>query len=238
MPPTTGLAALELPFRSRNLLIGGVLLLLLTVIGGFVAKSAGATGAELNVLVALSSIRVPALDAVALGIHYGFAPVAASALVAVICLVVLFPLRSPIRALAFGSITAVGWVSSEIGKFTVLRPRPPFSTVHALILERANDSFPSGHTSFVFSLVAAVLLVFFRPGTARRIALGFGVALVLLVAASRAYLGVHYPSDVVGSMLISTSALMIWLPLWNGWLEPRLLRSATLARLGGVRGVR
>jgi hypothetical protein len=48
--------------------------LILAVGGGFIAKSLGQSGRELNSLVTLSSVRAPVLDAIALGIQYGFEP--------------------------------------------------------------------------------------------------------------------------------------------------------------------
>lgn len=86
----------------------GLLLLLLTIAGGDGAKSFGQSGPELGPLVALSTIRVPTLDTVALGIHHAFEPLVNCVILAVICLGLLWPLRDPLRALAFGSITSVG----------------------------------------------------------------------------------------------------------------------------------
>ena len=206
-----------------------------TVGGGFIAKSSGQSSPELTILIALSRVRVPVLDAVALGIQYGFEPVVNCLILAVICLGLLWPLRDPVRALAFGSIASVGWVSSEIGKYSVLRARPPHSAVHALILETSKDSFPSGHTSFVFSLLCAVALVLVTPGVGRRIAIAAATIAVPVVAISRLYLGVHYPTDVAGSVLISAAALMVWLPIWNLRVEPVLLRSTMMRRLSGAK---
>jgi membrane-associated phospholipid phosphatase len=231
----SNLTPLGLPLRTWPVAAMGILLLLITIAGGFIAKSFGQSSPELNLLVTLSTIRVPALDAVALGIQHGFEPLVACVILAVICLGLLWPLRDPLRALAFGSIASVGWVSSEIGKYTVLRPRPPHSTVHALVRETSNDSFPSGHTSFVFSLVCAVVLVFVRPGVGRRIAIVAAAILVMVVATSRLYLGVHYPTDVAGSVLISAATLMVWLPIWNLRIEPLLLRSTLMKRLSAAK---
>lgn len=181
-------------------------------------------------------MRTPVMDTIALGIQYGFEPLVNCAILAVICVGLLWPLRDPLKALAFGSIASVGWVSSEIGKYTVLRPRPPHSTVHALVLETSNDSFPSGHTSFVFSIVCAIILVLLKPGVGRRIAMAAGAIVVVLVATSRLYLGVHYPTDVAGSVMIGAAAMMVWLPLWNLRVEPLLIRSTFLASLGPAQG--
>lgn len=228
----SNLRSLGLPLRTWSVVPIGIVLLLLTIVGGEIAKSSGQSSPELTLLVTLSAMRVPVLDAVALGIQYGFEPLVNCAILAVICVGLLWPLRDPLKALALGSIASVGWVSSEIGKYTVLRPRPPHSRVHALILETSNDSFPSGHTSFVFSIVCAIILVLLKPGVGRRIAIAAGAIVVVVVATSRLYLGVHYPTDVTGSVMISAAALMVWLPIWNLRIEPLLLRSTLLARLG------
>lgn len=231
----SNLRSLELPLRTWSVVPVGIVLLLLTLTVGIIAKSFGQSSPELDLLVALSMMRVPLLDAIALDIQYGFEPLVNFIILAVICMGLLWPLRDPLKALAFGSIASVGWVSSEIGKYSVLRPRPPHSMVHALILETSHDSFPSGHTSFVFSIVSAIVLVLMRPGVGRRIAIGAGAMVVVVVATSRLYLGVHYPTDVAGSVMISTAALMVWLPIWNLRIEPLLLRSTLLESLSLVK---
>ena len=42
---------------------------------------------------------------------------------------------------------------------------------------------------------------------------------ILGVAASRVYFGVHYPSDVIGGMLAGAA----WIAAVTGWFYPRLL---------------
>ena len=40
----------------------------------------------------------------------------------------------------------------------------------------------------------------------------------------------HYPSDVAGSVFISGSAILAWLPVWNNLLVPGLSRTAFVRR--------
>ena len=45
--------------------------------------------------------------------------------------------------------------------------------------------------------------------------------LAVAIAYSRVYIGVHYPSDVVGSLLAGTAAVILLSGCWN-WLAPRV----------------
>ena len=89
--------------------------------------------------------------------------------------------------------------------------------------------------ALLFSIVCAVVRVLIRPGIGRRIAVGAGTVVVVVAATSRLYLGVHYPTDVAGSVVISAAALMVWLPIWNLRIEPTLLRSTLVTRLSGAK---
>lgn len=90
-------------------------------------------------------------------------------------------------------------------KYTVDRPRP-FITHETIeqIAEASSPSFPSGHTAFAFT-TAVVLVLMFRDLKLR----GLILCWALLVAYSRLALGVHYPSDVLGSMLLGSTVAFI-----------------------------
>jgi len=79
-------------------------------------------------------------------------------------------------------------------KELVARPRP-FETIQGtIIVETAKSfSFPSTHTTMAF-MAAVIIAVCFK----KRL---LAYTLALLVGLSRIYLGVHYPTDVIGGAM-------------------------------------
>jgi undecaprenyl-diphosphatase len=110
-------------------------------------------------------------------------------------------LRREALAIAFslgGAMLIAAWV-----KLLVSRPRPPVKHLQAV----TGWSLPSGHatqaSAFWFSLVLA-LHTAGAPPTITSVAGWFALLIVLVVATSRVYLGVHYPSDVAAGVLLGT----------------------------------
>jgi undecaprenyl-diphosphatase len=105
------------------------------------------------------------------------------------------------------------------------RPRPD---VVPHLREVMTMSFPSGHalTSAVVYLTLGALLM--RVATRRLTkwyCMGIAMLVTFLVGASRVYLGVHYPTDVLAGWLVGLSwALLCWL------VERSLERRAGLKR--------
>lgn len=92
----------------------------------------------------------------------------------------------------------------QLVKRTVSRPRPSRTIGwSALVTEPDRFSFPSGHSAAAMA-VAFAYATFFPPLAAPLI------VVAALVGASRVFLGVHYPGDVViGQLLAVATALVI-----------------------------
>lgn len=102
-----------------------------------------------------------------------------------------------------------------LAKHSFQRVRPTFDDP---LITLATYSFPSGHVvaSAVFYGTLAAFLISQKPALCRAVYIfPIAVAMVILVAFSRMYLGAHYLSDVLAAFLEA----MIWLvlcltPLW------------------------
>lgn len=213
----------------------GVLLFGAALVLGTLAKGLGRSSPELGVDVVLAGERHQPATALALFIHSALAPAGGVLILALVCLLLAFVLRRPLTALAFGSTASVGWLSSEAGKLIVARLRPPAGVTHALVMESSADSFPSGHTALAVGLAWAIVLVFTASGSRRVLAVSGGILGVAVVAGSRLYLGVHYPSDVIGAIVIASAGVLIWWPLWSRVIEPRLRETTLIRRLTATR---
>lgn len=110
------------------------------------------------------------------------------------------------RAAAWLAITMAGALALDQAlKYAFHRPRPQvfFGT------QPHSYSFPSGHAlcSFCFYAVLAGLIAARTRSWALRITAGaLAAVLVIAIGLSRIYLGMHYPSDVLGGYL----AAAIW----------------------------
>jgi undecaprenyl-diphosphatase len=128
------------------------------------------------------------------------------------------------KAMAVIVWSAAGTLISHMSKLGFARPRPEL-VPHAA--EVFTPSFPSGHAmlSAVIYLTLGVLVAATQTDRrAKLYVLGFAVLLTLLVGASRVYLGVHWPTDVLAGWALGAA----WACL--GWL---LLRRIDEAAGGG-----
>jgi undecaprenyl-diphosphatase len=106
----------------------------------------------------------------------------------------------------FIGVVAGSFLLNVVLKNIFLRARP---TIHRII-EATGYSFPSGHSMAAFTLYGIVTFLIWRHLTdsfKRTILVIFSTVMILMIGISRIYLGVHYPSDVLGGYMASGSWL-------------------------------
>jgi len=188
------------------------------------------TGADLAVDQDLSRHHEAVLTALAMSLNALFSPVAGVLVIAVGAAVLLLK-RQVLRAILFASAVSWGWGMSQVFKMIVARQRPnPASLLDPLAPETGSNSFPSGHTCLAVALAFA--LYFLLRGTRwARISAWAGALVAVVVAWSRIYIGVHYPTDVLASFLVTGAAMLAFTWLWNT-VALRLLSLPLTAGLG------
>ncbi|NRD79300.1 phosphatase PAP2 family protein [Bacillus sp. BRMEA1] len=103
--------------------------------------------------------------------------------------------------LFIGAIIGTGALN-DILKHVFHRTRPH---LHRLI-EATGYSFPSGHAMSAFSVYVMITFLLWRhiPSKwGRSLLIIFSTFMILGIGISRIYLGVHYPSDIIGGYLAS-----------------------------------
>lgn len=81
-----------------------------------------------------------------------------------------------------------------------IRPYDVNDTIALIVAKEKDFSFPSGHTAICFAGTTAIYL-------AKQIKMGhIALGIAILVAISRMYLYMHYPTDVLGGMVVGVIA--------------------------------
>lgn len=117
-------------------------------------------------------------------------------------------------ARAYGIIAVSGWGLYALAKLSVRRGRP--HVISYLYHGAGWYSYPSGHSTLapiVFGLAAVFWSAAWKSNGRRRALVGAAGVLSLAIAFSRVYIGVHYPSDAVGGLLLGTA----WSSFWYWW---------------------
>jgi undecaprenyl-diphosphatase len=156
------------------------------------------------ILVWVAGLRAPPLTVVMVGVTTlgSPRPFTVLTLVALAILIALRDRRGVIHLAAAGLGT---WILETATKGLLERARP---TEVVPLVQVSGYSYPSGHALAAASLYLTMAIVAGRylRGRASKVLLIAGAfALITMIAVSRVYLGVHYPSDVVSGISLGTA---------------------------------
>ncbi|MEU2876449.1 phosphatase PAP2 family protein [Streptomyces sp. NPDC007070] len=125
---------------------------------------------------------------------------------------------------AAGSVAALVWAPLAAGiavlvnvpiRGFVERPRPfrDHQGLDVLVSGKTDFSFVSDHATITMAMGAALFVADRRFGLA-------GIGIALLEGFCRVYMGVHYPTDVVGGFALGTAVALLLSPLAMAVLTP------------------
>ncbi|MEX0427835.1 YegS/Rv2252/BmrU family lipid kinase [Nocardioides sp. DS6] len=117
------------------------------------------------------------------------------------------------------------------------RRRPPWQVHHAVL---DSNSFPSGHaatTAALGGVIAVVVGLLVRRRGVRRAAYTLIGVVVVGVGLDRVFLGRHYPTDVVGGVLLALGLVLLGLVVYSPLPRSHAIKAEPLLELG-PRGTR
>jgi membrane-associated phospholipid phosphatase len=101
-------------------------------------------------------------------------------------------------------------------KDLIQRPRPTSNLVN-VFAKLTDSSFPSGHVMFYigfYGFIGFLAFSLLKPSLKRSFLLAFFGSLVVLIGASRIYLGQHWASDVLGAYLLGSLTLEAYIQIY------------------------
>lgn len=125
------------------------------------------------------------------------------------------------RAAVFtAAVMIVTSLTTTLMKALIDRDRPPWQDADALL---SNPAYPSGHASAIAAfggIVIVLVAMLARRANVRRAAYAGVVLLVAIVCLDRVLLGRHYPTDVVGGVLLAAAVVLLALAVYNPLPRP------------------
>ena len=160
------------------------------------------------------ALRGPVQDAVVMA----FTSLGNSGILFIVAGVILLLFKKT-RRVGLAALLAllIGYLITNLTlKPLVARPRPWLDVeglVH-LLGESAYRSFPSGHSTSAFAFAFALLF-----GAPKKWMKWAAMIVAVLMGLSRLYVGVHYPTDIAGGILVGLLAG------WLAWLLCKQIKS-------------
>jgi undecaprenyl-diphosphatase len=165
-------------------------------------------GVDRAILLAVAKMRAPWLTVAAINVT-ALGSLTLVVLFSAFALVVLLVLRDRLEAVQLLAASAGAGILTMVTKNVIERIRP--EEAEPLIVV-SGFSYPSGHSLSTSALYLTIAIIAARhvQHSGARAAIFLAVSAVLLmVAASRVYLGVHYATDVVSGISLGAAWALV-----------------------------
>lgn len=134
------------------------------------------------------------------------------ALIVVCLLVVIFCKNKKIKLFSIINLAVVS-IGNLLIKFILQRPRPS-----VIIIAETGFSFPSGHTMMsmaFYGLLIYFIIKFCKNKPLKILSSIFIYLVIVMIAYSRIYLGVHYFTDIIGGFMLGGVVLLLTIIFFN-----------------------
>lgn len=173
-------------------------------------------GFEFHILNGLQTIHTPILDTFMKSVT----KLGDAGIVWIILTIILLLIPKTRKAGVYMAVALIAdlIICNAILKPIVARTRPynVNKTIKLLVKPLKDYSFPSGHTAASFASVSALFFA------GRKKMAAAALVLSVLIAFSRLYLYVHYPTDVLGGLIIG---------LLCGWIADLILKKISQRKI-------
>ncbi len=188
----------------------GIIILILFFIGILVSVLTGTIKSLDDWLYqVLFSLRSPFWD----NFFKGFTRFGNTSTIIILVVIVFCFLKKKDRFIFLTSIiSTVG--TNQIIKHIIRRPRPS----HLRLIEETSFSFPSGHAMISIAMYGFLIYYIYREVKNKYLKVSLILLLTLIIigiGCSRIYLGVHYPSDVIGGYFLALDILIVIITYYN-----------------------
>jgi len=164
-----------------------------------------------SALLAINERSNPVLDATFVNGTEAAGKIGASILT--VLAVGIFAYRKHYRKALFIAVAIAGTaLINLVLKLYFVRQRPD---LWERLVDETTYSFPSGHAMISMAIALSLVLMLWRTKY-RALATIMAFIYVLFIGFSRLYLGVHYPTDVLGGWLVSSAwVIACWLMFYS-----------------------
>ena len=185
-----------------NCIVSGVLLLLFLIITSLVITN-NISWFDDSIYNFLIGLRSNGLDFIFKTItHLG------DTIVILIIVTIMLIFLNKKDRIILGSTTILTVGLNQGIKHLLRRPRPE----HLRLIKQGGFSYPSGHSMIAICVYGIMIYLINKKIKNKKIKIALSILLTLLILAigiSRIYVGVHYPSDVLGGFLLSLAILIL-----------------------------
>ena len=178
----------------------------------YIVVTGRSSGFDNTVMEFFYGIRRPGLDTLMELITY----MANWETIVIICLLLICFPQTRIKAGISVSIAALlSTLIKAVIKMAVARPRPEESF---FLIEQSGFAYPSGHAMTgmaVYLLLFVLTRKYITDSKKKNLLSAIFVFAAFAVGISRVYLGIHFPTDVIGGWALGAATVIVSLMIWE-----------------------